>query len=63
MRYVDQIGLRDVARRLRAFAERSGDQRLEPAPLLARLAEQDSSFAAWSHAQAESSTTDKGQAV
>jgi 3-hydroxyacyl-CoA dehydrogenase len=38
MFYADLRGLPEVAARLRAFAERSGDESLRPAPLLERLA-------------------------
>ncbi len=38
MYYADRLGLPYVARRLTEFAERSGDETLRPAPLLAELA-------------------------
>jgi 3-hydroxyacyl-CoA dehydrogenase len=47
MFYADQVGLAEVAARLTYFAEQTGDERLRPAPLLARLAAGGGSFAAF----------------
>jgi 3-hydroxyacyl-CoA dehydrogenase len=45
MYHADQIGPAHIAERLRHFAAQAGDDTLQPAPLLLRLAEQRSSFA------------------
>ena len=44
--WADQRGLKEIAARLAHFAQESGDETLLPAPLLARLAAEDGSFAA-----------------
>ncbi len=45
MHWADARGLVDIATRLDAFAETSGDESLKPAPLLARLAAEGGGFA------------------
>jgi 3-hydroxyacyl-CoA dehydrogenase len=45
MFYADTVGLGHVCDRLKEFAARTGDARHQPAPLLARLAEQGKGFA------------------
>ena len=46
MWYADQVGLRHVRDRLRAYAEQTGEDSLRPAPLLERLANDNGRFAA-----------------
>jgi 3-hydroxyacyl-CoA dehydrogenase len=46
MYYADHLGLKHVAARLEAYAERTRDDSLRPAPLLQRLAERGEGFAA-----------------
>jgi len=50
MHYADRIGLKHIRDRLAYYAERSGNNKLKPAPLLEKLAEDGSGFAA--HAKA-----------
>jgi 3-hydroxyacyl-CoA dehydrogenase len=45
MHYADGIGLRHIAERLNAHADRTGDETLRPAPLLQRLADRGEGFA------------------
>jgi 3-hydroxyacyl-CoA dehydrogenase len=45
MFYADQVGLRKIRDRLRHYAERSKDERLQPSSLLNRLADEDGTFA------------------
>jgi 3-hydroxyacyl-CoA dehydrogenase len=45
MFYADSIGLDHVRRRLAKFAAAAGDPTLQPAPLLARLADTGQRFA------------------
>ncbi len=45
MYYADHVGLKHIAARLGAYAERTGDDSLYPAPLLERLAERGEGFA------------------
>ena len=45
MHWADTIGLARVRDRLSEFAERAGDERHRPAPLLARLAAEGRGFA------------------
>ncbi len=45
MFYADQVGLASIRDKLAAMAARSKDERLEPAPLLARLAGERRGFA------------------
>jgi 3-hydroxyacyl-CoA dehydrogenase len=45
MFHADQVGLARIRDRLAAYAQRSGDKTLEPAPLLARLAAEGKGFA------------------
>jgi 3-hydroxyacyl-CoA dehydrogenase len=47
MFHADAVGLSRVVEGLRTFAEESGDDSLEPAPLLCLLAESGSSFTEW----------------
>jgi 3-hydroxyacyl-CoA dehydrogenase len=47
MHYADGIGLKQIAERLAAFAERFNEPALKPAPLLARLAAEGRGFAEW----------------
>ena len=47
MFHADSIGLPRIVERLRHYADQSGDDSLAPAPLLVRLAETGSSFAAF----------------
>jgi 3-hydroxyacyl-CoA dehydrogenase len=51
MYYADQVGLAEVYRDILAFHQRYGDA-WRPAPLLKKLAEEGSSFAAWDAARA-----------
>ena len=51
MFYADEVGLAAVADRLAGFAARSGNAKLEPAPLLARLAREGRSFGSVASAQ------------
>ncbi|HUI95219.1 MAG TPA: 3-hydroxyacyl-CoA dehydrogenase NAD-binding domain-containing protein [Xanthobacteraceae bacterium] len=44
MFYADSVGLSGICERLRAWAATTGEQRYEPAPLLARLAAQNRGF-------------------
>jgi 3-hydroxyacyl-CoA dehydrogenase len=44
MFYADQVGLGHIRERLAAYAQRTGDKTLEPAPLLARLAAEGKGF-------------------
>ncbi len=46
MYYADRIGLRHLRDRLTFYAERSGDQSLQPAAVISRLAAEDRGFAA-----------------
>jgi 3-hydroxyacyl-CoA dehydrogenase len=46
MHYADAIGLAHIRDRLTAFADRTGDATLRPAPLLAKLADEGKGFAA-----------------
>jgi 3-hydroxyacyl-CoA dehydrogenase len=46
MFYADTIGLPYIRDRLTALAKATGDKRHEPAPLLAKLASENSTFAA-----------------
>jgi 3-hydroxyacyl-CoA dehydrogenase len=46
MHYADSIGLARIRDRLAAFADRTGDESLRPAPLLAELAAEGKGFAA-----------------
>jgi 3-hydroxyacyl-CoA dehydrogenase len=46
MFYADQVGLPYIRDRLAAYAAKSGDTTLEPAPLLSRLAREGRGFAA-----------------
>jgi 3-hydroxyacyl-CoA dehydrogenase len=46
MHYADSVGLARICDRLTGFAERTGDERHRPAPLLARLAAEGKGFAA-----------------
>ncbi|MBB5048227.1 3-hydroxyacyl-CoA dehydrogenase [Rhodopseudomonas rhenobacensis] len=45
MFYADSVGLKHIAERLSYYAKATNDPTLEPAPLLARLAAEDGSFA------------------
>jgi 3-hydroxyacyl-CoA dehydrogenase len=45
MHYADTLGLAYVRDRLTAFAEKAGDERHRPAPLLAKLAAEGRGFA------------------
>jgi 3-hydroxyacyl-CoA dehydrogenase len=45
MHYADAVGLTRIRDRLTAFAERTGDATLRPAPLLAKLADEGKGFA------------------
>jgi len=45
MFHADRVGLAKVAERLAHYAAITGDERLKPAPLLARLAAEGGSFA------------------
>ncbi len=45
MHYADARGLKEIADRLAAFAQQTGDESLVPAPLLARLAAEGKGFA------------------
>jgi 3-hydroxyacyl-CoA dehydrogenase len=45
MHYADAVGLTQIRDRLTAFAERTGDATLRPAPLLAKLADEGKGFA------------------
>ena len=45
MHYADAVGLARIRDRLAAFAERTGDATLRPAPLLAKLADEGKGFA------------------
>ena len=45
MHYADAVGLARIRNRLDAFAERTGDTTLRPAPLLAKLADEGKGFA------------------
>ncbi|MGA0603828.1 3-hydroxyacyl-CoA dehydrogenase NAD-binding domain-containing protein [Caulobacter sp. KR2-114] len=47
MFYADQVGLKTIVERLAHYAAADGDTSLEPAPLLARLADQGKTFADW----------------
>lgn len=47
MFYADQVGLKHVRNRLAHYAEASGNAALKPAPLLDRLADEGSTFAAY----------------
>jgi len=47
MFYADQVGLKTVAERLTRYAALDGDESLRPSPLLARLAAEGGTFAAW----------------
>jgi 3-hydroxyacyl-CoA dehydrogenase len=46
MHYADSIGLARIHDRLAMFADRTGDESLRPAPLLAKLAAEGGGFAA-----------------
>ena len=52
MYYADQVGLDNVYRDILAYRQAYGDA-WRPAPLLQRLAEEGSSFAAWDAAKAK----------
>jgi 3-hydroxyacyl-CoA dehydrogenase len=45
MHYADQLGLSRIRDRLTFYADRSGDETLQPAPLIERLAAEGSGFA------------------
>ena len=45
MHYADSVGLPYIRDRLTAFADKTGDERHRPAPLLAKLAEEGKGFA------------------
>ena len=47
MFYADQTGLNIIVKKLRHYAEVTGDETLEPAPLLVELAESGSTFGSW----------------
>jgi 3-hydroxyacyl-CoA dehydrogenase len=51
MFYADQIGLPQIRDKLKTFARKAGDETLEPAPLLAKLAANGSGFASLSAAK------------
>jgi 3-hydroxyacyl-CoA dehydrogenase len=55
MYYADRLGLAPIREKLAEIAARSNDERLEPAPLITRLAAEGGSFA--SLAQAARSRT------
>jgi 3-hydroxyacyl-CoA dehydrogenase len=44
MHWADTVGLKHVCDRLTEFAARTGDERHQPAPLLARLAAEGKGF-------------------
>jgi hypothetical protein len=48
----DTMGLKAVLEMIRAIAKRAGERYWSPAPLIAALAKQQSSFAAWQAARA-----------
>jgi len=50
MFYADQVGLQQVVARLEHYAAEPGNEKLSPAPLLSRLAEEGSSFDAFGKA-------------
>jgi len=50
MFYADQVGLPHIRDRLAEYAKRSSDARLEPGPLLSRLAAADEKFGSYSRA-------------
>jgi 3-hydroxyacyl-CoA dehydrogenase len=52
MYYADGVGLAQIRDRLALYAERSGNRHLQPAPLLAQLADQGSGFSEWRQSQA-----------
>jgi 3-hydroxyacyl-CoA dehydrogenase len=52
MFHADTIGMRAVLNAIRAIAKRAGERYWSPAPLIAALAKQQSSFAAWQAARA-----------
>ena len=52
MFHADTIGLKAVLRSIRAIAKREGERYWSPAPLLAALVKQQSTFAAWQAARA-----------
>jgi len=47
MHYADTVGLKPIAERLSVYARMTGDKSLEPAKLLANLAAEGKTFAAW----------------
>ncbi|MEX0339862.1 MAG: 3-hydroxyacyl-CoA dehydrogenase family protein, partial [Arenibacterium sp.] len=47
MFYADMIGLNNIVAKLRRYAELSGDDTLQPAPLLVELAESGGTFRTW----------------
>jgi 3-hydroxyacyl-CoA dehydrogenase len=47
MHYADTVGLKQIAERLTIYSKQTGDASLAPAPLLARLAAEGGTFAAW----------------
>jgi 3-hydroxyacyl-CoA dehydrogenase len=51
MFYADRVGLPYIRDRLAEFAKQTGDQRHEPAPLLARLAGEGMGFGSLSKAE------------
>jgi 3-hydroxyacyl-CoA dehydrogenase len=51
MYYADQIGLKNVLAKIVEFRDRYGEQYWQPAPLLVKLAQEESSFAEWSKGQ------------
>jgi 3-hydroxyacyl-CoA dehydrogenase len=52
MFHADTIGMKAVLKAIRAIAKRAGERYWSPAPLIAALAKQQSSFAAWQAARA-----------
>jgi 3-hydroxyacyl-CoA dehydrogenase len=50
MHYADQVGLKQIAAKLDAFSEATGDASLAPAPLLRELAEKGGTFGKWTMA-------------
>jgi hypothetical protein len=51
MFHADTIGLKAVLESIQAIAKRTGERYWQPAPLIASLAGQQSSFAAWQAAR------------
>ncbi len=52
MFYADTLGLKPVLKAIRALAKREGERYWSPAPLLVRLAKDQSTFAGWQSARA-----------